>query len=60
MKIDHTEKNQTLSRAAELLRFQNKQMELHRMEETLRQEKLRVERLKPSDSDRGQNVDLTI
>lgn len=59
MKIDHTEKNQTLSRAAELLRFQNKQMELHRMEEAVRQEKLRVEKLKPDD-DRGQNVDLII
>lgn len=59
MKIDHAEKNQTLSRAAELLRFQNKQMELHRMEEAVRQEKLRVERLKPDD-DRGQNVDLII
>ena len=60
MKIDHNNKNQALSRAAELLRFQNKQMELHRMEENLRQEKLRIERLKPKDDDRGQNVDLSI
>lgn len=60
MKIDHNNKNQALSRAAELLRFQNKQMELHRMEENLRREKLRIERLKPKDDDRGQNVDLSI
>ena len=60
MKIDHNNKNQALSHAAELLRFQNKQMELHRMEENLRQEKLRIERLKPKDNDRGQNVDLSI
>jgi hypothetical protein len=59
MKIDHIKKNQTLSRAAELLRFQNKQMELHRMEEAVRQEKLRVEKLKPDDG-RGQNVDVSI
>ena len=60
MKIDHENKNYVLARAAELLRFQNKQMELHRMEEAVRQEKLRIERLKPKDNDRGQNVDLSI
>ena len=60
MKIDNTRHNQTLARAAELLRFQNKQLELHRMEETLRQEKLRIEKLKPNGDNRGQNIDLIV
>ena len=51
---------QAMSRAAELLRYQNKQMEVHRMEESLAQEKLRVQRLKPTDPNRGQNVDITV
>lgn len=51
---------QAMSRAAELLRYQNKQMEIHRMDEALQQEKLRLERIKPTDPDRGQNVDITV
>jgi hypothetical protein len=48
-----------LPRAAELLRYQNKQMEVKRLDENLRQEYLRLQRLKPSsDPTKGQNVDL--
>jgi len=57
MKIDPTKA--ALERAAELLRYQNKQMEVKRLDESLRQEKLRLKRLRPSaDPTKGQNVDL--
>jgi len=57
MKIDPTKA--ALERAAELLRYQNKQAEVKRMEENLRQEQLRLKRLRPSaDPTKGQNVDL--
>ena len=47
-----------LRRAADLMRYQNKQEEVKRMEENLRQEKLRLQRLRPSnDPTKGQNVD---
>ena len=48
-----------LRRAADIMRYQNKQMEVKRLDESLRQEKLRLQRLKPSnDPTKGQNVDL--
>ena len=47
-----------LRRAADIMRYQNKQMEVKRLDEALRQEKLRLQRLKPSnDPTKGQNVD---
>ena len=50
-----------LSRAAELLRYHNKQLEIKRIEEMLEQEKLRVKRLRPSaDPDKGNNVDVAV
>jgi hypothetical protein len=47
-----------LRRAADLMRYQNKQQEVKRMEENLRQEKLRLQRLQSNDPTKGQNVDL--
>jgi len=49
-----------LARAAEFLRYQNKKMEIYRMEEALRQERLRIQRLKPIDPSKGQNVDIEV
>ena len=46
-----------MAEAAERIRMQNKQMEIKRMEEIVRQEKLRLERLRPFDRDKGNNVD---
>ena len=40
------------------MRYQNKQQEVKRMEENLRQEKLRLQRLQSNDPTKGQNVDL--
>ena len=58
MKVDPSTLD-ALRRAAELLRYQNKQQEVKRMEENLRQEHLRLKRLRPSnDPTKGQNVDL--
>lgn len=48
---------QALALAAERLRMQNKEAEIKRMEEIVRQEKLRLERLRPFDRDKGTNVD---
>ena len=48
---------QAMAEAAERLRLQNKQAEIKRMEEIVRQEKLRLERLRPFDRDKGNNVD---
>lgn len=53
-----TERN--LALAAERLRYLNKQQEIRRMEEQLRQERLRLERNKPIDPDKGNNVDITV
>ena len=50
--------NEARNHAAELLRYQNKQEEIKRIEENLRQEKLRLQRLRPNDPTKGQNVDL--
>jgi hypothetical protein len=49
-----------LELAAKRIKYQNKQMEIHRMEELLRQEKLRLERLKPLDPNKGQNIDIMV
>ena len=46
-----------LRRAADLLRYQNKQEEVKRMEENLRVEKERLQRMEPNDPTKGQNVD---
>ena len=61
MKVNAT----VLSHAAELLRFQNKQQEIHAQEEHLRQEhmqlkKLREARTREDNEIRGQNVDITV
>jgi hypothetical protein len=50
-----------LAQAAERLRWQNKKDEIRQMEERLRQEKLRVDRLKPAnDPNKGNNVDVSV
>ena len=49
-----------LSRAAELIRYQNKQQEVRRIEESAQQEKLRLKRLRPTDPTKGNNVDVTV
>lgn len=46
-----------LARAAEVLKYQNKEMQIKQTEEQLRQEKLRLQRIRPSDPTKGQNVD---
>ena len=46
-----------LRRAADLMRYQNKQEEIKRMEDKIRQERLMLKRMK-FDGDKGQNVDL--
>ena len=46
-----------LRRAAELMRYQNKQEEVKRMEDKIRQERLMLKRMKFDDG-KGQNVDL--
>ena len=51
---------QDLARAAELIRYQNKQQEVKRMEELARQEKLRLKRLRPTDPTKGNNVDVSV
>lgn len=56
----HPATAQALAQAAEVLRYQNKQMEVHRQEELLKQERQRLSRLKPTDPDKGQNVDVTV
>jgi hypothetical protein len=50
-----------LAKGAERLRWQNKKDEIRQMEERLRQEKLRVDRLKPAnDPNKGNNVDVSV
>ena len=49
--------NDARIRAAELLRYQNKQEEIKRMEDKLRQERLMLKQMKFDDG-KGQNVDL--
>jgi hypothetical protein len=50
-----------LAKGAERLRWQNKKDEIRQMEERLRQEKLRVDRLKPAnDPNLGNNVDVSV
>ena len=60
MKVNAT----VLSHAAELLRFQNKQQEIHAQEEHLRQEHMQLERLREAknrqDQVRGTRVDITV
>jgi hypothetical protein len=51
---------QNLAKAAELLRYQNKQQEIHRMEEQIKEERLRLERMKPVDPTKGSNVDVSV
>jgi hypothetical protein len=54
-------KEVNLAKGAERLRWQNKKDEIRQMEERLRQEKLRVDRLKPAnDPNLGNNVDLSV
>jgi len=50
---------QALARAAELLRYQNKQMEIKRMEDNLEFEKQRIKRLQPT-ADKGNNIDVYV
>ena len=60
MKVNPT----VLSHAAQLLRFQHKQQEVHAQEEHLRQEHMQLERLREAknrqDQVRGTNVDITV
>ena len=59
MTIDKvTERN--LAIAAERLRYLNKQEEIKRLEEKMRQEKLKLERMKPIDPTKGNNVDVSV
>lgn len=54
-------KEVNLAKGAERLRWQNKKDEIRQMEERLRQEKLRVDRLKPAnDPNKGNNVDVSV
>jgi hypothetical protein len=46
-----------LARVAQTIRYQNKQMEIKRMEEMVRIEKERIKRIDPK---KGQNVDITV
>ena len=49
---------QALQQAADTLRIQNKEADVKRLEEHLKDEKMRLSRLKrPSDGDKGINVD---
>ena len=49
---------QALQQAADTLRIQNKEADVKRLEEHLKDEKMRLARLKqPSDGDKGINVD---
>ena len=47
-----------MRRWVEFFRHVNHQQEVKRMEEHLRQEKLRLQRLQSNDPTKGQNVDL--
>jgi hypothetical protein len=51
---------QNLAQAAELLRYQNKQQEIRRMEEQIKEERLRLEHMKPVDPTKGNNVDVSV
>lgn len=49
-----------LTHAAEVLKYQNKEMQIKATEEHLRIERLRLQRIKPVDPSKGQNVDVTV
>lgn len=53
---------QALARAAEILKYQNKQFEIKRMEEHIQMEKKRLERLEPLDPDatKGRHIDVRV
>ena len=46
-----------MARVAQILRYQNKQMEIKRMEEMVRAEKEQIKRIDPM---KGKNVDIEV